>query len=114
MTKKRKSLAKPRHHSFLLQNGLCFYCNQPMWETDPTDFSKKYGITEKQARILKCTGEHLHAHQSGGKSSKNNIVAACFYCNQRRHRRKGELDPTQFKHHVVIRLNHGKWHGINI
>lgn len=83
----RKSLVRPRLIAYSQQLGLCFYCSCPMWSKDPIVFVSKYGITLPQAKALECTGEHLEAHKDGGSSSQSNIVAACKFCNQGRHKR---------------------------
>ncbi|MEJ1372518.1 MAG: HNH endonuclease [Candidatus Sedimenticola sp. (ex Thyasira tokunagai)] len=68
----------------------------------------------KQARLLKCTGEHLSAHSEGGTTSRANIAAACWYCNNRRHRRRSVTDPQSYKAHVRKRMSKGRWHPVKI
>jgi 5-methylcytosine-specific restriction endonuclease McrA len=85
-----------------------------MWDTDPLQFSNKYGITINQAKQLQCTGEHLLPHSLGGPATKANIVAACAYCNHKRHQRKQELLPVTYKLLVAKRLEKGRWHGFNL
>lgn len=114
MTKKRTSLSALRKLSFTYQNGHCYYCNQPMWNSNPKEFSIKHNITIKQAKQLKCTGEHLLPHSLEGPATKKNIVAACHYCNQKRHRRENELSPTTYKSLVSRRLAKKRWHGLNL
>ncbi len=91
MAKPRKSLVKPRSIAFTRQAGYCFYCSQPMWSENPHEFASKHKITLGQAKRFQCTGEHLQAHQDGGSSKQHNIVAACLFCNQKRHQRKEPL-----------------------
>ena len=112
MANTRKSLSSLRKRSFLHQNGYCYYCNQPMWNSEPTEFSKKHSITIKQARQLQCTGEHLLAHSLGGSATNKNIVAACTYCNRKRHQRVNNLSPTAYKLLVTKRLEKKGWHGL--
>ncbi|MES2895899.1 MAG: HNH endonuclease [Pseudomonadota bacterium] len=68
------------------QGGLCYYCAEPML---PSDGGRPVG--------RRCTAEHLQARRAGGKNHASNVVAACFACNQGRHRRKGDLSPSQWK-----------------
>jgi len=114
MAKSRKSLVNPRIHAFKKQNGCCYYCNQLMWMISPDELMCKYNITVGQASLLQCTGEHLVAHKDGGGATQCNIVAACWYCNSRRHRRVRIVDPENYKRRVQSRLNRGGWHGIQI
>lgn len=114
MNNKRKSLSKPRSKAFINQQGICYYCNQPMWLNDPEKFTLKYNLTLKQARRFQCTGEHLIAHQDGGTSAQNNIVAACRYCNQQRHRRSNVPSPEQYKKFIGRRMNKGRWHIVRL
>ena len=114
MAKARKSLSILRKLSFSHQKGRCYYCNQPMWKSDPIEFSKKYEITIKQAKQLQCTGEHLIAHSKGGPATRENIVAACVYCNRKRHQRDNEISPVEYKSLIAKRLQKGCWHGIHL
>lgn len=97
MTKSRKPLSKPRSIAFSSQSGYCFYCSQPMWSENPLEFASKYKITLGQAKRFQCTGEHLVAHHNGGTAAQKNIVAACLFCNQKRHQRKVAPTPDQYK-----------------
>ena len=108
MANTRKSLIKPRSIAFQHQHGHCFYCNQPMWSDDLRDFVSKYGLTLKQAWYFQCTGEQLKAHSVGGSAHRSNIVAACRFCNQTRHRRKNPPDPIQYKRLVNSRMDKGR------
>ncbi len=103
------TLIKSRVKAFNLQQGRCIYCELPMWTDDPQVFAKKYKITIKQAKLFQCTAEHLKAKQDGGKDVESNIVAACHYCNQKRHKCKSPKDPIAYKQHVTKRLCKGKW-----
>ncbi|ACT48960.1 HNH endonuclease [Methylotenera mobilis] len=103
------TLIKSRLKAFNLQQGRCIYCELPMWSDDPESFAKKYKITTKQAKPFQCTAEHLEAKQDGGKDHESNIVAACHYCNQKRHQCKSPKDPVSYKHYVTNRLEKGKW-----
>ena len=104
-----KSLVIPRSNAFSHQNGYCYYYGQPMWNGNPKSFANKYKLTLPQTKSFQCTGEHLKAHQDGGSSSLQNIVAACHFCNQKRHQRKKSLTPKQFKSLVQQRVNRNGW-----
>lgn len=106
----RKSLARPRAFAYDRQSGLCFYCGCPMWSDDPNEFTAKYGITLKQAKALQCTGEHLEAHKDGGTAIQSNIVAACRFCNQGRHKRNAAPLPDRYKQLVCSRMRKMRWH----
>jgi len=101
--------AIPRQSAFSKQNGFCYYCNRPMWQEKPNKFAKKHLISNRDARNLQCTAEHLIARCDGGNDKKSNIVAACLFCNQKRHERKKPLSLPQYKEHVTNRINKGRW-----
>lgn len=81
-----------------------------MWFKDKDIFAKTHKITEKEAAKFQCTAEHLLALCDGGKNNKRNIVAACLYCNQKRHKRKKPPEPQTYKQLVQRRIIKGKWH----
>ena len=85
-----------------------------MWLNNLNNFLSKYNITFKQAKSFQCTGEHLIAHQDGGTSAQDNIVAACKYCNLQRHRRNTDPSPEQYKKFIEQRMNKGRWHSIRL
>ena len=114
MAKSRKSLAKPRSKAFTRQAGRCFYCSYPMWSENPIEFASKHKITLGQAKRFQCTGEHLKAHQDGGTTAQNNIVAACWFCNQNRHLRKEAPTPDKYKELIHQRMNQGRWHDVRL
>ena len=105
-----RSLIHCRTTAFSRQSGRCYYCELPMWQDNPVEFAAKYRITSGQARSLRCTAEHIVARQDGGSNSRSNIVAACWVCNSRRHRRKVAPSPELYKQHVRRRINQGRWH----
>lgn len=110
MRESRKSLSTPRSKAFIHQQGYCYYCEQPMWLGKSDKFLSKYNITLNQAKHFQCTGEHLLPYQDGGTSAQNNIVAACWFCNIQRHRRKTVLSPKDFKTFIQKRMSKGHWH----
>jgi len=103
------TLNKSRLKAFNLQQRRCIYCELPMWLDHADAFAKKYKITIKGAALFKCTAEHLLAKQDGGKDAESNIVAACHFCNKKRHNCKKPKDPIAYKQYVSTRLCKGKW-----
>jgi hypothetical protein len=77
-----------RKSAFNVQRGECCYCGTPMWLADVETFAKSHNYSLPQARLLKCTAEHLQARTDGGDDSLKNVAAACCYCNSKRHQRK--------------------------
>lgn len=106
----RKPLTKPRLAAFVRQEGQCHYCHVPMWLTDPSQFMARFRLSQPQARQFECTGEHLEALQDGGSNCEQNIVAACFACNQRRHWIKPAPSSTEYAKIVLKQMKHGCWH----
>lgn len=62
-----------RRRAFDAQNGLCYWCRQPM----------NLGATDDDP--MQATGDHLVPLHNGGKTVPGNIVAACRKCNNERH-----------------------------
>ena len=108
-----RSLIHRRNTAFSHQSGRCYYCEVPMWPDNPVEFAAKYGMTSGQARSLRCTAEHLVARQDGGSNSRSNIVAACWFCNSHRHRRKIAPPPELYKQRVLRRIRQGRWHQLH-
>ena len=104
------TLVRARNTASSRQLGRCFYCDLPMCSGDPREFALKHNVTPRQANLLRCTGEHLVARQDGGTASTSNIVAACWLCNSRRHRRKNAPPPDRYKQLVRRRMSQGRWH----
>ena len=103
-----------RNRQMRAQNGLCYYCEQPMWLQDINGFCRQYGVVREQALLLKCTAEHLVARKDGGLDSDENIVAACDYCNQARHENEEAKSPQSFMDFVRGELISGRWHGLRL
>jgi 5-methylcytosine-specific restriction endonuclease McrA len=99
---------------FVDQSGLCFYCTQPMWIEDGAGFARQHGISQKRARALQATAEHLVARSDGGNDSYDNVVAACRFCNEHRHRPRQPLPPERHLPKVRKRLKAGAWHGLRL
>jgi len=103
-------LSKPRFNAFLNQSGRCYYCESPIWLDDKEAFANNHSMTLSEAEKFRCTAEHLVARCDGGGNHQSNIVAACVFCNNMRHRIKCPPSPPQYKEHVQRRLNQGRWH----
>jgi 5-methylcytosine-specific restriction endonuclease McrA len=80
-----------------------------MWEADAANFALAVGTTRKQARLLQCTAEHLVVKSEGGKDVATNIVAACRYCNVRRHKAKNPLPAQAMVGRVRRLVAQGRW-----
>lgn len=102
-------LSKLRHQASVEQDHRCYYCNEPMWEDDPAEFISTYGVTKQQAHLCQCTAEHLIAKQDGGRDVKQNIVAACAFCNHGRHKKKSAPSPETMRQDVQRRKRRGQW-----
>ncbi len=102
-------LARHRNSAYINQSGRCYYCNFPMWENDPESYAKTHNIKSSLAKFFQCTAEHLEARSDGGKNNAKNIVAACIWCNQKRHSRKNAPSPIEYRQLVQNRLSKGRW-----
>lgn len=105
-----QSLVTKRARAFRSQKGKCFYCGIPMWHPSVTDHLFQSIIAEKAMSRIRCTTEHLQARCDGGSDATENLVAACHFCNQARHRRASPLGPIEFRKLVMKRVRAGKWH----
>lgn len=101
-----------RRQAFQQQNCKCFYCQLPIWEDGEEEFCQRFRISVRLAKLLKSTAEHLLAQQDGGKDTAENIVAACAWCNRRRHHGRHLKAPTpaNYRCHIAKRVARGKWH----
>jgi hypothetical protein len=80
-----------------------------MWESDISAFAESHKLTIRQARLYRCTAEHLVAKTDGGSNSAKNIVAACHWCNKNRHARKVAPTPNDYLEYIRKRLAQGRW-----
>ncbi|WP_370008161.1 HNH endonuclease [Sinorhizobium fredii] len=94
------------------QDWQCYYCQQPMWETDPKSFSARFRVSDRAILLFRCTAEHLEARCDGGRDIEENIVAACHYCNRNRHRKKRPKDAVSYVSLVRSRMEQGRWHPV--
>jgi 5-methylcytosine-specific restriction endonuclease McrA len=102
-----------RKSAYKAQQGQCWYCGLPMWLSGVEEFANTHNFTLPQAQLLQCTAEHLHARQDGGIDTPNNVVAACRYCNTKRHKRKIPLPPEKYRKHVKVKMKKGGWHQLH-
>jgi hypothetical protein len=103
-----------RQRAFSRQHGLCFYCLFPMWERTIAPLVDRLRVSTKAIKQLQCTAEHLFPVCCGGKDTAENIVAACWFCNQSRHRARRALSPNRYFIYVQRRLSKGRWHSLAI
>ena len=103
------SLTNARHKAYINQSCHCFYCSSPIWERNPVEFIAKFQISKSQAELLRCTAEHLLPRSKGGLNTASNIVAACRFCNQTRHKARSPLEPAAYRSKVRSRVLKGGW-----
>lgn len=103
---------KHRQAACARQGGACYYCGCPIWDGDLQSFSRALRIRPRLARHLQATAEHLTARADGGKDSARNIVAACLWCNQQRHRGRAAAAPgaTEYRTRVQQFVAARMWH----
>jgi HNH endonuclease len=80
-----------------------------MWQSHRKAFAKKFALTKQQAHYFFCTAEHLEARCDGGKDVQGNIVAACKYCNLKRHQLSNPLPPDQYSSFVKSNMEARNW-----
>lgn len=108
----QKKLQKYRAHAFNLQHCRCYYCSLPMWLRDPAELCSQFKLKPRIVQYLQCSAEHLTAQMDGGGESPENIVAACLWCNSRRHRGRPTNAPSsdKYKAWVTRHVGKGNWH----
>ncbi|WP_200383196.1 HNH endonuclease [Thiococcus pfennigii] len=106
----RMSLLASRYRSYRAQGRRCHYCGAPIWLRDLTGFARLHRLPLELAARLQCTAEHLVARRDGGTDARANIVAACVFCNTRRHARRHPLSASAYRELVARRMAQGKWH----
>lgn len=99
-------IAMLRARAAMAQGGACFYCGVPMYGFD---LNRDATLSQRQASLIWCTAEHLHALRDGGLDTADNVVAACAFCNRTRHRAKHPLQPDQYRSRVRQRVVRKKW-----
>ena len=105
--------SKRRNRAFIKQQRRCYYCTALMWLRKPDEFAKEHRLTRHIAFRFQCTAEHLVPRHAGGVDDAGNIVAACWFCNVTRHRRRSHLASERFRKFVRGRLRHLRWHPTN-
>lgn len=108
-TRAMGALKNIRRTKMLAQEGRCYYCGLPMWDETPNDCPAADCRRNRQPKPLRCTAEHLLPRSEGGADTPENIVAACHFCNQRRHRAKCPRSPEAHRAHVRRRMATGRW-----
>jgi hypothetical protein len=82
-----------------------------MWDNDQCDdFAAAHKLAPDLAPLLRCTAEHVIARQDGGSDSSANIVAACFACNQGRHRVPQAPPSEAYRQQVRRCMSEVRWH----
>jgi 5-methylcytosine-specific restriction endonuclease McrA len=101
-----------RRQALRQQGGCCFYCQQPIWEENPSKFSDDHSIPTRFLKWVRNTAEHIRACCDGGKDRQGNVVAACYWCNSRRHqgRQHRAPDSAAYRDWVQGKVGSGKWH----
>ncbi|MFZ6048615.1 HNH endonuclease [Pseudomonas sp. CR3202] len=105
-----RALIRHRFNAYINQSGRCFYCGVAMWLKGMEGFAHKHHMSLRQAWRFKCTAEHLVARCDGGGDEPENIVAACSYCNCKRHDRKQSMSSDHYRRYVLGRLQSRRWH----
>lgn len=105
---------KLRRTAHSLQGGHCYYCHEPVWEEDPALFALQNNVPQRLLVHVRCTAEHLQARQDGGRNSRENIVAACAWCNSQRHKGRQRSAPTAKSYALWVQtiVRSGKWHPV--
>lgn len=106
------SVATSRAKAFKRQSGRCFYCDLPMWLSEPGAFAERYKLKLRQTKAFRATAEHLIARCDGGSNCAHNIAAACYFCNSKRHARPTPLAPERYREHVRRRIAAGRWNAV--
>ena len=61
-----RCIARPRQLAYERQQGCCYYCGMPMWLRSAGELTSRFSLSDRQAELLRCTAEHLHARRDGG------------------------------------------------
>jgi len=68
-----------RNAAYISQGGKCYWCGAQMIIKTKKNASQVWN----DPRV--CTADHLEWQAVGGKTTRDNIVAACRDCNNKRH-----------------------------
>ncbi len=88
-----------------------------MWEQAKeasTDFAKRHGMKPRTTKLFRATAEHLTAKCDGGPDTATNIVAACIWCNQRRHAQPKPPASDLYLSKVQRRMKAGRWRSLHL
>jgi hypothetical protein len=102
-------LSRIRTEKMIAQDGRCYYCDLPMWDKTMSRAMRTANKDTSHLPQMVCTAEHLRPRSEGGDDTPSNIVAACLYCNQARHRAKQPRSPEAHRAHVGQRMAAGRW-----
>lgn len=103
------ALKNIRKKKMIEQGGRCYYCGLAMWENALKPAEQARGRSASLPKLLQCTAEHLHPRSEGGEDTADNIVAACRFCNSKRHQRKAPKAPGAYRTYVQRRMAAGRW-----
>lgn len=108
------SKRKRRFACYERQEGKCYYCNFDMLtefhaQDDRRELLEQYNIVKSLLKTLVCTSEHLVQQHEGGTFKKENIAAACAFCNVSRPKL---MSSDQYKNYVSMRVEQGTWHPV--
>jgi 5-methylcytosine-specific restriction endonuclease McrA len=84
-----------------------------MWDsTFHSRFLNDYKLPESLLPYVRCTAEHLISQCEGGTNSEKNIVAACQWCNSKRHAHRPHSAPAPEKYRAEVQRAMARrlWH----
>lgn len=105
-------LAKLRIRSAVAQQGCCYYCGLKMIDPAVPQCITPADVRPRWRKFLMCTAEHLRARRDGGGDVASNVVAACAWCNSRRHLGREDRAPDPFAYRDRVRklMAKQRWH----
>ncbi len=98
-----------RQQAYNHQNGLCYYCQFPMWTVSCSEFAQVHSLSLGAASQFQCSAEHLVPVAQGGRNTSDNIVATCIFCNRTRHKSRVARTPEEFADLVRKRVAARRW-----
>lgn len=104
-----KRQAQLRKRASAAQGHVCHWCRRPMWGDSPEAFKARYRVRDRCMHWLQETAEHVVALSDGGGTTPRNIVAAHYFCNAMRHRRRRPLPPDAYQTRVLRAASSGRW-----
>lgn len=79
----RRKLRMKCYAAAQAQDGKCVWCGDEMLTIEEAIRQKMTAI-DFMRHPLRLTAEHLQPRSLGGRSTRENIAAACLWCNSRR------------------------------